>query len=51
MIKRLLADCFHRQEPRFFPRRVLWKAKQTQIEFVELEEPLMGEKMALMGVE
>jgi hypothetical protein len=28
---------------------VLWKAKQTLEEFVELEEPLIGEKMAIGG--
>ncbi|NGX38346.1 MAG: hypothetical protein K1000chlam2_01519, partial [Chlamydiae bacterium] len=28
---------------------MLWKAEQTQIEFVELEELLIGKKMALIG--
>jgi len=28
---------------------MLWRAEQTQIEFVELEELLIGEKMAFGG--
>ncbi|NGX26993.1 MAG: hypothetical protein K940chlam6_00920, partial [Chlamydiae bacterium] len=28
---------------------MLWRAAQTQIEFVELEELLIGEKMAFTG--
>ncbi|NGX38623.1 MAG: hypothetical protein K1000chlam2_01798 [Chlamydiae bacterium] len=42
-------NCFRRQELRFFSRRMLWKAEQTQIEFVELEELLIEKKMALIG--
>ncbi|NGX48209.1 MAG: hypothetical protein K1000chlam3_01599, partial [Chlamydiae bacterium] len=37
------------QKPRFFPRRTFWRAEQTQIEFVEIEERLIGEKMAFVG--
>ncbi|NGX37153.1 MAG: hypothetical protein K1000chlam2_00306 [Chlamydiae bacterium] len=29
--------------------RMLWRAKQTQIEFVELEGLFIGEKMAFIG--
>ncbi|NGX37132.1 MAG: tRNA pseudouridine synthase B [Chlamydiae bacterium] len=47
--KRVLVNCFHRQELRFFPRRLFWKAEQTQIEFGELEELLVGKKKALSG--
>lgn len=37
-------DCFHRQEVEFSSRRGLRRAQQTQVEFVELEETLVGEK-------
>ncbi|NGX37724.1 MAG: hypothetical protein K1000chlam2_00886 [Chlamydiae bacterium] len=47
--KGLSLNYFRRQEPRFFSRRILWKAKQTQMEFVKLEEILIGKKMTLIG--
>ena len=43
-LKSLPLNCFHRQERVFFPRRMLRKAEQTLIEFVKLEEHLLGKK-------
>ena len=44
--ERVYVNYFCCQKPRFFSRRAFWRAEQTQIEFVELEERLVGEKMA-----
>ena len=51
MAKRVYANCFLWQSPRFFPRVRLWKAKQTQVEFVELEELIIGKKGGLWSEE
>ncbi len=49
--KRVYANCFHRQELIFLPRRMLWKTEQTQIGFVEFEERRLRKKRAPMAVE
>ena len=47
--KRVYVNCFRCQKSRFFPRRTFWRTEQTQVEFVEFEERLIGEKMAFIG--